>query len=164
MGNRVSTPIQAFQVLVAYNRKYKLIVWFIVLNIVYQIWKRRARAHPDIPMSIHSHTPIIGNLWHFVKAISNDRPFHRFYIDVVKPTLKANNNHNLFAIAFPSIPGFDRPRYEVVILNPKLVEIILTDIHSFQKTEVIHEPMEELFGDGIFAADGEQTISDCGNE
>ena len=153
MGNLLSAPlVKSFQ---TYQHKYKTIIGVVVIpTVIYQIWKRRARYHPNIPMSVESkYTPYFGDLFRFIRALGEDDGVRKFYENVTLPGMKQNNNNYIMALSFPQIPGLPRPPHTVQLYHPKLVEIIFTNLDAFQKTEAVHDPLEELFGDGIFGSD-----------
>ena len=156
MGNILSVLASAMQKIYAFKHKYKAILLFILLNIFNSIWKRRAKNHPNIPMTVNSTTPFLGSFYGFLKTIKREGNAEIFYNEVIAPSLQKNNNHHILCFNGPSIPGLPRPAFGIQLYHPKLVEIVFTDTENFQKTHVVHDPLEELFGDGIFASDGER--------
>ena len=157
MGNIISTLTsnKFIKWLLSSSDIKKKFCLFIIIGFLYQIYKCRARLHPNIPGEgrIKFHW-FLGHSWWFAENIMKDNYSELYHKEIELPFFKANPGFKMLCGSAPGIPGAPLPRWNVQIYDPELVKKLFYDeFETIKKTDRVMGPFYELWGEGIFSSD-----------
>ena len=129
---------------------FNLFVGVVVVGVAISIIvveKVRGKKHETIEMFLRFHW-FWGNLQHFVKY--EDRMHDEIYNSIIKES-KRKEKTKIICASFPEIANSG---LNIYLCEPKLVKYVFeTKFEDFGKSNVVHDTVYEIFGDGIFSVD-----------
>eukprot|EP01084_Bolivina_argentea_P068491 124680_1 len=134
------------------SRRSSITIGLIILYILQKIhdigcWKFKNK-NPSIPILFHK--PGIGTTWFFIKHAE-----HELHTKLTKEIHQKLVTTKERFIIFGGVAINFSPNFNHAIYDPRLIKYIFEDtFENYIKGPFVHDTLEELLGDGIFASDG----------
>ena len=123
-------------------------VAILALGVLIGAFLLRAKKHPTIE-SLRPYHWFWGNLSHFLK---HEHDMHDAIYDATMKTSRNKEDTKIIAQIFPFLSPNGTNIY---LFDPSLIKYVFeTKFEDFGKTDFVVDNLYELFGNGIFSADG----------